>query len=722
MVSTFFAELKRRNVVKVAIAYAAMGWVLIEVGSTLLPIFKAPDWILQAVAAAVLLGFPVALVLSWVFELTPDGIKRADEAGLAATPEPSRRLQLVFLAVMLALGGALMVGRFGQQAPDVLSVSSKSVAVLPFINRSALAEDAYFADGMHDELLTRLSRIGSLKVISRTSVMRFRDTELAIQDIARQLGVATVLEGGVQRAADQVRVNVQLVDAASGTSIWANSYDRALNTENLFAIQSDITREISSALEAALTADELQRVDHAPTTNLQAYQYYLKGRQLLPLRTADALQEGRLYAERAVDLDPGFAAALVLLADALHLLHEYVGLEAEQSLIPALALVEQAMHLDPELAEAWAVLGEIHRHQGDYAASEAAFQKALDLAPGEAQAYHWFSVLRENQELYDEALKLTQKAHELNPLHPVIHQNLAWAYTQLGRNDEAIAEYARLTELHPGFALGWLNQVWLYLRRGEPVQTLQVLREYQRLEPGSFENIYICRVLLDLDDRLRARRCFDAMLAGSPDDPRVLLLARYGLMADGRTEEARHSVRLANGLEAPDWPMWVAEQWTEWVMAEAVDAGDFELAQQLLAAALPDGHSAVAEKLPEQSYTVIAAAATLLNAGRTEQARELLHNWLAGLASLDRTRGGSAYGLDDIAAYALAGDIDTALQRLEQVVQMPFLTGWQDLESSPRFAALRDDSRFWQSLQELRTKAQQQLEIAAAAGLLEPPD
>jgi TolB-like protein len=268
----FFAELKRRNVYKVAIAYAVIAWVLMQVASQIFPFFEIPNWAVRLVVLLLIIGFPVALILAWAFELTPEGIKRAEDVDLskAVTRKTGRKLDFFIIAVLLLVIGFLL---FQRLHPNVWTVSSsldKSIAVLPFDNLSRHPDNAYFSDGIQDEILTKLAGIGDLKVISRKSTAKYKSTPEDLKTVARELGVATVLEGSVQRAGDKVRVNVQLLDARIDTHLWAKSYDRDL--KDVFTVESEVAQEIADTLRLSsrraspMLWPQLPRVTRKPMT------------------------------------------------------------------------------------------------------------------------------------------------------------------------------------------------------------------------------------------------------------------------------------------------------------------------------------------------------------------------------------------------------------------------------------------------------------------------
>ena len=288
----FYKELRRRNVVKVGIAYAVVAWLLVEISSTVLPIFKAPDFVLQVFVYFLMAGLPIALIFAWAFEMTSDGVKRSDEVqpDQSITAKTGSRLNVFIIAVLaIALAYFIIDEIFIETgAPVTVASVGKSIAVLPFDNRSARKDDEFFVDGVHDDILTQLAHISSLKVISRTSVLEYRDTTKNMKTIGEELGVGAILEGGVQRAGDHVRINMQLIDAATDEHLWAETFDRELTAANIFAIQTEIATRVATALRAALTTGERQRINTTPTDNLQAYEAYLLGKQQVARRSQDA--------------------------------------------------------------------------------------------------------------------------------------------------------------------------------------------------------------------------------------------------------------------------------------------------------------------------------------------------------------------------------------------------------------------------------------------------
>ncbi|MGB5332039.1 MAG: tetratricopeptide repeat protein [Woeseiaceae bacterium] len=457
---------------RVAAAYALVSWILIEAGSVLLPTFGVPDGVFKYYVIAVVVGFVIALIVSWVFEITPDGVKLEIDVDRASyKPKPRDRMNRVIIGLLVvALGISITFNVTGIRSDRdrlVESSSRESIAVLPFSSRSTDAENKYFADGIHDDILTRLADVESLRVISRTSVNEYRNTTKNVRQIGRELGVATIVEGAVQRAGDQVRINVQLIDAVTDEHIWAATFDEALTIENLFEIQSEISARIASSLRAALTpADEL-RLAAIPTDSIEAYAEYVKGRGNLSARTFSSLQEARAQFERAIELDPDYAQAHAALAQSvLVLFSNHKAISQPEAFAVAAAAVEEALSIDPQLAEAYAARGLLQLMQWESTRTgagnidaAASFRTALALSPSQADAYVWFASLRESEGEIDAAVELLTNALKIDPLSRIPYLNLPSFYASRGQNAETTTMLLKATAIFPDWSLpyGYLS-------------------------------------------------------------------------------------------------------------------------------------------------------------------------------------------------------------------------------------------------------------------------
>ena len=481
---SFLDELRRRNVFRVAALYAGVGWLVVEISATVLPTFKAPEWILQVLIALVVLGFPLALVLAWVFQLTPEGLQRDEDVdpSLSGVDPRRRQLGLVVAVIGLAAAASFSLGRYGWGAAEEerRAADDRSVAVLPFENMSGDATNDPFTVGIHDDLLTQLSKIRSLKTISRTSVLQYRSTTKTIPQIASELGVATILEGGVQRAGDRVRINAQLIDATSDEHLWSESYDRQLSAANIFAIQSEIATSIASALQATLTRDEQRRLDTAPTLDLAAVETYFLGKQLLEQRTAEALFAALEYFKQVIALDPDYALAHSGLADAYFLLPEYVAdMDPRLTWERSEAAATRALELDPDLPEALTSMGWNRLiHHYDWEEAEALLRRALEIQNNSSGALHWLSHVLSWQGQHEEAIAQATRAVEVDPNSRLMEMNLSYILMDAGDFDAAVALALETLRAHPDY-LEQHGNLWLtYLRAGRPAEASAAMQKW----------------------------------------------------------------------------------------------------------------------------------------------------------------------------------------------------------------------------------------------------
>jgi TolB-like protein/Tfp pilus assembly protein PilF len=450
----FFGELKRRNVYKVAIAYAVVAWLLMQVATQVFPFLEIPNWAIRLVIMLIVIGFPIALVIAWAFELTPEGLKRTESAD--ELPKKSARNRVWLYVVIVAAAISISLFFFGRyiatsKQSGSAEVPVKSIAVLPFENLSEEKGNAYLAEGIQDEILARLGKIADLKVISRTSTQRYKSSPDNLREIAKQLGVANVLEGTVQKAADQVRVTVQLINAANDTHLWAETYDRKLN--DIFAVESDIATTIAETLQAKLTGSEKTAIAKRPTANPEAYELYLKGRYFWNKRTAADLRTAIEYFNEALGKDPGYALAYAGLADSYTLLHVFGAASPADSFPQAQEAAKKAVELDETSAEAHTSLAwMLILYDFDFERAYKEFERAIQLNPNYATAHHWYGVTLAMTGQFDRAIAEGKRAVELDPLSLVINANLGSDYFNARRYDEAITQLRKTIEMDPRFS------------------------------------------------------------------------------------------------------------------------------------------------------------------------------------------------------------------------------------------------------------------------------
>jgi TolB-like protein len=454
----------------VGFAYAVVAWLVAQVADIVLEAFAAPGWVMRAALVLLAAGFPLTLLLAWAFEMTPDGIKRDQDAPRRA-PRRGRRLNTLIIGVLLLALAVFALDRFIWTGDDPISeVERRSVAAMPFENLSLDEANLPFTSGIHDDLLTQLSKISSIKTISRISVLQYRDTTKTVRQIARELGVATILAGGVQRSGDRVRINVRLIDAATDEPLWAETYDRQLTAASIFAIQSDIATSIAEALQATLTEGEQQRLAAVPTRNLDALDRYFLGKQLLEKRNVRSLEAAAEYFEEVVELDPDFALGWSGLADAYMILPEYsTEIDLDVAAEKSVAAATRALELDPEIPEvltsmAWNRL----IHDYDWAGAEALLRRALESQANHPGALHWLSHVLSWQGRHEEALETARRAVEVDPLSTLMHMNLSYIYMDAGRFEEAVRIADAARERDPDYTELLGNVFVTHLRSGRP--------------------------------------------------------------------------------------------------------------------------------------------------------------------------------------------------------------------------------------------------------------
>ena len=448
---SFFSELKRRNVYKVAVAYAVVGWLVIQVSSTVLPTFHAPEWVVQTLMVVVAIGFPVALVIAWAFEATPGGIKRTEAADAADQHSSGKTwIYIVILGAVLSIG-LFLAGRYTAHNSNGAAdggLSDKSIAVLPFENLSDDKGNAYFSDGITEEILNALAQIPNLKVAARRSAFQFKGTNLDLRKIGQTLGVAHILEGSLQKAGDQVRINVQLVDVQNGLQAWSEKYDRKL--DNVFAVEDEIAKAIATKLRVQLTGGAGQPLVPDSTSNSEAHELYLRGLTLLAAR-GPGLREASDLFQQAVKLDAGYAQAWGALAITDLLLPAYRLESFEVGLPRGESSAQRALSLDPNTASAYIAVGLANTFRCRWPEAERAFHRALTLSPGDAEAVNQYAQFLSSIGQIEPCLREIERAQQLDPLSPIIGVIRTGTLTALHRDDAAAAQVESILRAHPDF-------------------------------------------------------------------------------------------------------------------------------------------------------------------------------------------------------------------------------------------------------------------------------
>ncbi|HMH02618.1 MAG TPA: tetratricopeptide repeat protein, partial [Candidatus Udaeobacter sp.] len=456
-----FTELKRRKVYRVAVAYAIVAWLLIQAASILFPTFEAPLWVMKVFVTAVILGFPVALILAWAFELTPEGIRRADEVAPreSKTPKAGRKWTAIIVTAAV-LAAALLAFQFTrtrssvtaelpkQTAPMATSMD-KSVAVLPFENLSSDKENAFFAQGIQDEIITTLSKISGLRVISRTSTAHYESAPQNLSEIARQLHVSNVLEGSVQKAGEKVHINVQLIQADNDAHLWAQSYNRELT--DIFGVEAEVAKSIADSLQATLSPQEKARVEAKPTTNADAYVLYLRARDY-QMRPDNLLQDFRsamnLY-DQAIKMDPNFALAHARLSAVMSMIYHWFE-PTQEVKETARREADESLRLQPDLGEGHLALGlYFYYEENNYEEALRELNLAAKALPNDGDVGLYIAAVQRRQGHFAEAIAAYQKAEAIDPRNSVTLYDAAQTYFAIRDWPNAVKGMDRVLALAP---------------------------------------------------------------------------------------------------------------------------------------------------------------------------------------------------------------------------------------------------------------------------------
>jgi TolB-like protein/Tfp pilus assembly protein PilF len=492
----FVGELKRRNVYKVAIAYAVIAWLLMQIATQVFPFLEIPNWAIRLVIMLIVIGFPIALIIAWAFELTPQGLKRTEDVDLSKSirRKTGRKLDFLIIAVLLLVIAGLLFQRFHPNVSPAVSPSpEKSIAVLPFENLSEDKANAYFAEGIQEEILTRLAKIADLKVISRTSTQRYQSKPGNLAEIAKQLGVANILEGSVQKAGDTVRVSVNLIQAASDSHLWADTYDRKLT--DIFGVESEIAKTIAEQLQAKLTGHEQQALAARPTNNPEAYDAYLRG---LAFNARNIFEAAGFY-ERAVQLDPNFALAWARLSrvDAsLYFLRSDTTAGRRDA---AKSALEKAQKLQANSPETLLALGYYqYLVLRDYELAKSTFALVSKMLPGSSEVPEALGLIARREGNWDESIAYLEQALALDPRNMEVLMPAGDTYTWLRQFPAALKFYDRGLDITPNDPDLIAVKASIYQAEGNLQEAAKLLAEVNVQTPSAFAfRIKITQLILE---------------------------------------------------------------------------------------------------------------------------------------------------------------------------------------------------------------------------------
>jgi len=524
---SFFSELRRRNVYKVAVAYIVGGWALSQGVAQVFPVFNVPNWVIQLFVVIIVMGLPVALVLAWAFEITPQGIKRTETADAMPQAGQQKKNAWIYIVVVGAIVslGLFFLGRY-TAGPAASAIPQKSIAVLPLINESGDPKDEYFSDGLSEELIAALAQISGLKVIGRSSSFRFKDRKEETKTIGEKLGVSTLLDGTVRKQGDRVRIVAALVNAADGIQLWSDTFDRQL--KDIFEVQKEIAQAVAKSLKVTLLGTNSMSGASA-TDSAEAHNAYLQGHFYLVRRNVEDFRKAIDYYDQAIRLDPNYALAYAERAEAWAFMGDLTG-ERPTAYPKARSDAEKAVAIAPDLAEARAALGWI-RFLAEWKFPEglAELKRAKELSPANPTANDLLARIIVYLGRFDEAERQARQAVDLDPLSTVTQGNLARVLFYVGKLDEADAVARRAAELQPTGAGSHRFQVLIAAQRGDGEAAL---REAQMEHDPGFRRFELAAAHHVRGDKAAADAALADLIANSREGFAYQIAEVYALRGE----------------------------------------------------------------------------------------------------------------------------------------------------------------------------------------------
>jgi TolB-like protein len=670
-----FAELKRRNVYKAAIAYIIAGWALAQGIAQVFPVFDVPNWIVRLIVSLIVIGFPITLIFAWAFEITPEGVKRTEEAdAMPASARPSNRAWIYIVAVGAAVSLSLFfLGRY--TAGTRTTGDRKSIAVLPFASLSENKNDAYFADGVQDQILTNLAKVSDLKVISHTSVRQYKTgAERNMREIGQQLGVAYIVEGSVRRARDRLRINAELIDARTDSHVWAETYDRT--AADLFAIQSELAQSIVTQLKAKLSPRQKAEIEERPTQDLDAFELYLQAKAIIDsyINATDvraALLQALKSLDQTIQRDPNFVSAYCYAARANGLLFFFNLDPTPDRISLADAAVKTALRLRPDSAEAHFARGDYYfRCLRDYDRALEELAIARPGLPNSAPFFILSGYINRRRNHFADAERDFSTAFALDPRNPNAYNLLADTYVLERRFPEAVHVYDNVLAAGEQVPIVRFRRAWCILyEAGDSAPLRDILAKFPDME-----------------------------FAGGQTPVRVWMA-----MVDGNYAEAERILAASplQEFQDIDFSFYFPKSWYQAMVAR--EKGDSVRAT----AAFRECREILAQRLtlkPEHARTIAVLAQVDAGLGQKELAiREAQH--AIDLMPISKDIYDGALVLEGLAqVYAWSGDRDRAIELVQKLLTMPGYTNYVRLKLHPLWSPLRGDPRFEKIVNSLAPK------------------
>ena len=696
---SLFNELKRRNVFRVGIAYMIGAWLLAQIADLLIDNIGAPDWVMKTLFVALALGFFLALFFAWAFEMTPDGVKRESEVdrSQSITNVTGRKMDRSIIVILLLALGYFAWDKFSAAPPDVTAAAAveeaaieKSIAVLPFVNMSADADNEYFSDGLSEELLNMLAKVDGLKVAARTSSFKFKKSEADISEIGEQLHVATILEGSVRKSGNQVRITAQLIKVDDGFHLWSETYDRDL--DNIFVVQDEIAKAIVDALKLPLLGHDAKPLTSTATTgNFAAYDLYLLGRHHAREYSEENFKRANEYFLKAIEIDPSFAAAYSGLADSYIYLADYGDLSQGEAHQLAQSAAEKALAIDPDSPEAHASMGLLMMGSRHSRAAETHFQKALQVNPNYVNALLWYRRNLNAQFRIVEGMEMVNRALNVDPLSHAARTSHAGSFLAMLQFDDAMQEIQALIAANPDDATPY--ELWgnLFLKKGMPQKAIPMYRNSHRLRRG---DIYMAQrntlASLELDDEDLVDYWLNEARSRGSEAQHTRNAENLVMYATGNFTDLLHQVDQLLVSQAGQVDLLLYRS-----SALMMNMGDIEAARETLQSALDySGYQDGQGLTGDQLETAVQLANVYDQSGKTQERDLLLAEISTTLEKIRRTEPPNSFAIM-LGAYvaSVQGDLPGVLKELELSVNNGFRDHWE-LIRNPVFKRWQENEEF----------------------------
>jgi TolB-like protein/Flp pilus assembly protein TadD len=722
---SFFHELKRRNVFRVAIAYIIVAWLVMQIVDVVLNNITAPDWIFQVLMLFLAVGLPFALLFAWAFEMTPEGLKREHEVdrSQSITSDTGRRLDYMIIGVLVIAVGMLLVDKFmlsesldtheivADEVPAPTEIAP-SIAVLPFANMSADESSAYFSDGLADTVLHMLAQVRELRVAARTSSFQFRDQNLDVAKIGEQLNVSTILEGSVQRSGDKIRVTAQLIDVSNGYHLWSGTFDR--NLDDVFAIQDEIANEVVKALKISLLGESVERLASDQTDNIAAYTEFLLGFDNLEPATSDSLASAVTHFQAAIRLDPEYARAYSSLGRAYLALENYGLMRTNQAAAAARNVAARALDFSADSSEALAVLGLAELRDGNLETAGQLLSKAVENGPNDAVALNFYARYLAQDARPDEAIATYREQLRLDPLSENAHLGLIIVLNLQQKYSEASETIENLKNIDPDSPNAHFFDAITAGRQGGLAFAVAKIKDTAYLDPDDPEAPgFLGYYYLALEMPDEARRWFDLAIELDSEHPvsrTAPLMLNYYLRQNDDENFRLARELLRNRIDDRR----VARLIALTVLTDhAAKTGRHDAALEVLDNLFPHLFDDPPHDLDKDFQATYFAAVALINSGDVDRGSQLMQSLLNLQERYD-----DAYFVPpwSVAGRLLLGNYDGALDRLESFAQTKYSREWNSmiLERSPVFDPIREEPAFIALLDEYRENAAEQRKILHA--------